>query len=165
MRTQLVTIAALVAVASIGGVAGAMIGQGGGATPTTVPTAPNVGVVQHPATPTVVTTPAPVTRTVTVVKTKPAKERPVTDPQAEQPTGWVVPDEPDTEAADTEPVIKAPAPVAPVHAVEPAPTPGPTAAPLYADQSDGITSMNGTPDPQVGTLPTNPNPTPVPPSK
>ena len=163
MRTQLVTITALIAFAGVGGVAGAMIGQHNTAAPP-AHTTEGAGAADQapttPGTPLVVTTPTTVpvataTRTVVVHKSTP-KERPVT----EQPTGWAVPEDDDTSEA----TVTQPAPTHPVQAVEPDPTPEPAPA-MYADQSDGITSMNGVPDPMVGTVAPGPIPTPVPPSK
>lgn len=165
MRTQPVTITALIAVATLGGVAGAMIGQGNTTAPPAATTTDAGAAVQAPAVADVSPTPDTVastttTRTVTVVKRTQSKGNTVTEPQ--QPTGWTVPDEdtgeadvPDTRGA----VIVTPAPNAPVQPVivdEPDPTPNPDPASAPPPVPDAGNEHGPTTPNMLGTSPSAP---------
>lgn len=148
--------AAVAVVAAVSGGMGALIvGQ---STPT-APTAPTVGAVQTEWRPAVTTpadvAPAPVaqpvvTRTVTIVRHQSAAPR---TPKAGKPVS--TPDEPNGQGTEQ---VEQPAPVEPVRAVEPDPTPAP-----QLPSSDGMpTSMHGTPDPVLGGVSPGPLQTPPP---
>lgn len=148
------TTAAVAALA--GGVGGLVLGQ----SHHTAPTVNVVGGAQTPAAAEAVAPAAPapvataiVTRTVVVktaapVASKPTAAKPVKEPKVTEP--------------QTQSPVAQPAAVA----AEPDPTPDPTPAPNY-DQPEGPwqkggmpSSMNGTPDPQVGGATTPAEPTP-----
>lgn len=153
-RDFALTFATITAVAAVaGGVGALVVGQSHHAAPTQ-PVVREVGAAQTPASTKAVAPAAPapvvehvVTRTV-VIKTA-------------APAPAVKPSKPVKEPKVTEPASQ-PAPAA---AVEVDPTPDPAPAPNY-DQPEGPwqkggtpTSMNGQPDPKVGTVtPTEPTP-------